>query len=175
MQPRPTYKQRILILSQVVRGSRSSILSELAGVLAASPTKLDKSCVRLSYFRFILFTIHDFRICPSVTAPTLVLVPRTKYRPASARTAGRTRHFAPAPLHFTPASVVASAARTSASVPFRSVGRKPSRPAKTAARPSDSGIQRPRCSAYRPSSNNREHGQLSLAPQAALPKHGRTH
>ena len=63
------------------------------------------------------------------------------------RTAGRTHHFPPAPLHFTSISAVASAARTYISVPF----------VPTAANCRDrqrqrcaQGCQRPRCSAYRP-------------------------
>jgi len=99
---------------------------------------------------------------PGVIAPTLVLVPYTKYRPASARNAGRTRHFASASLHFTPASVLASSARTSTSVPLRSVGRKLSRPAMTALRPSDSGIQRARCAAYRAAWQVDDHGDMAF-------------
>ena len=51
------------------------------------------------------------------------------------RTAGRTHHFPPAPLHFTAFSAVASAARTYISVPLRSDGRKLPRPSKTVVRP----------------------------------------
>jgi len=63
------------------------------------------------------------------------------------RTAGRTHHFPPAPLHCTSISAVAGAARTYISVPF----------VPTAANCRDrqrqrcaQRFQRPRCSAYRP-------------------------
>ena len=69
---------------------------------------------------------------------------RTKYRHGSARTVGRTHHFLPAPLHFTSTS--------QAAFPFHcvpSVANCRDRQRQRCAR----RFQRPRCSAYRPSSN----------------------
>ena len=49
---------------------------------------------------------------PGFTEPTLVLVPRTKYRHGSASVRCLTRHFPPAPFAVAPATQIASAART---------------------------------------------------------------
>ena len=83
---------------------------------------------------------------PGVTEPTLALRCRANYRHASAAPLAGLVSFATAPLHFTSIS--------QAPFPFHSFRRSQTAETGTdSVAPGDSGIQRPRCSAYRPVSN----------------------